>query len=351
MATDDRADALGAQLVRVHRSLRDRLRSLRRQFVPGDHAPLGDDLLQHCPGFRAAVHTHHAGEDGALFSAPRAARPEPAGVVDNLTEDHRLVAGLLARPRGDPASVVGELDGLAAILQNHFAYEERRIASALDALGTRARVADVFDTEVAGGPVVYLLVGLPGSGKTTYAEALRERGVVRLSVDEAMTARHGRLGKDYPEADHLALLGPVVDEVRARLVELVRAGRDVVLDHGLGRRAERDDYKGLVTRHGGRWRLVHFAADRAELARRLAARNEEAGSGLVTPEHSTGSPTTPRNPWARARNHPIPVWSGRDASRRATAARPVPARGSRCSAPPPRASPSAASGSCPAPTR
>ncbi|GLW90083.1 AAA family ATPase [Actinokineospora globicatena] len=133
-------------------------------------------------------------------------------------------------------------------------------------------------------PVVHLLVGLPGAGKTTYAKALEARGVVRVSVDEVMIARHGRLGKDYPESDHLALLGPVTDEVRARLVELVRDGVSVVLDHGLGTKAERDAYKRLVVEHGGHWRLVHFQVERAELSRRLATRNADAEHGVISPE-------------------------------------------------------------------
>jgi predicted kinase len=132
--------------------------------------------------------------------------------------------------------------------------------------------------------MIYLLVGLPGSGKTTYAKALAAKGIVRLSVDEQLIARHGRLGKDYPEAEHLALLGPIVDEVRQQLVELVRAGQSVVLDHGLGRRAERDDYKRLVTENGGSWRLVHFPVEQAELLRRLAVRNQEPETGLMSPE-------------------------------------------------------------------
>ena len=33
-------------------------------------------------------------------------------------------------------------------------------------------------------PVVYLLCGLTGSGKTTYARQLEAAGAVRLSVDE-----------------------------------------------------------------------------------------------------------------------------------------------------------------------
>src|SRR5215207_8258600 len=47
-------------------------------------------------------------------------------------------------------------------------------------------------------PVVYLLCGLTGSGKTTYARQLEAAGAVRLSVDEEVFARHGRYGVDYP---------------------------------------------------------------------------------------------------------------------------------------------------------
>ncbi|MEU7676495.1 ATP-binding protein [Micromonospora taraxaci] len=132
--------------------------------------------------------------------------------------------------------------------------------------------------------MVYLLVGLPGSGKSTYARTLERDGVLRLSVDEQVMARHGRLGKDYPVAQHLDLLGPVVDAVRRQLIEAVKTGRTVVLDHGLGRRSERDEYKQLVTSLGATWRLLYFQVERDELLRRLAVRSEEPGYGVIDPE-------------------------------------------------------------------
>ncbi|MCD0449448.1 ATP-binding protein [Actinocorallia sp. API 0066] len=83
---------------------------------------------------------------------------------------------------------------------------------------------------------VWLLVGLTVSGKTTLAKLLEERGVVRLSVDEEVFARHGRYGVDYHESEYRALEAPVVEEVYRRLEALVADGRDVVLDAGLWRR-------------------------------------------------------------------------------------------------------------------
>lgn len=152
----DRAAALGAQLVHVHATLRERLRELRSRLLDGDRTTTTADLGAHCLAFCAAVHTHHTGEDRDLLPALRRERPDLAPTIDKLVEDHWLVAGILRRVEElvgqagvDPGAVVGELDGLAAILESHFAFEERRIAAALDGLDATVWTADVFTTEVA----------------------------------------------------------------------------------------------------------------------------------------------------------------------------------------------------------
>ena len=122
-------------------------------------------------------------------------------------------------------------------------------------------------------PVVYLLCGLTGSGKTTHAQRLEAAGAVRLTVDEEVHARHGRYGVDYPAAEYFEREQPVVEELRRRLVGLVESGHDVVFDHGLWRRSDRDAYKRLVEAHGGSWRVLYFKVDRNVLVRRLADRN------------------------------------------------------------------------------
>jgi predicted kinase len=130
--------------------------------------------------------------------------------------------------------------------------------------------------------VVYLLCGLTGSGKTSYAKQLEAGGAVRLSVDEEVYARHGRYGVDYPMDEYFDRERPVVQELRRRLVELVESGRDVVLDYGLWRRSDRDAYKRLVEAHGGRWRLLYFKADREVLLQRLAERNRRGDANALT---------------------------------------------------------------------
>ncbi|WP_239309681.1 MULTISPECIES: ATP-binding protein [unclassified Frankia] len=129
---------------------------------------------------------------------------------------------------------------------------------------------------------VFLLCGLTGSGKTTYAKHLEGQGIVRLSVDERVHARHGRYGVDYPEHRYFELEGPVVTEVEAELAALVKAGTSVVIDRGLWDRAGRDRYKKLVEEHGGRWHLLYFKADRSVLRRRLHIRNQRTDGNALT---------------------------------------------------------------------
>lgn len=132
--------------------------------------------------------------------------------------------------------------------------------------------------------IVYLLAGLPGSGKTEFAKRMEAEGVMRLSVDEEVYARNGRYGIDYPEQEYFQREAPALASMELRLVELINAGRSVVFDHGLWRRSERDVYKRLVTMRGAAWRLVYFKADRAVLLDRLNARNlrDEVNALTVT---------------------------------------------------------------------
>ena len=156
MTTPDRVAALSQQLTHVHQALREQLAALRQDAAagagpePGDDA-IPEDLLSHCLSFCAAIRTHHEGEDQQLLPALRAAAPELGPAIDNLIEDHALVAGILAQirerlapGRTPPGSLTRELDGLTAILESHFSYEERRLGQALDGLGPSAWTADVF---------------------------------------------------------------------------------------------------------------------------------------------------------------------------------------------------------------
>lgn len=145
-----RTAALSLQLSRAHQDLRHRLADLRANLGrprPRPNGPdTGDDngLLTHCLAFCAALTNHHQGEDTGLFAQLLRERPDLAPTIGKLVEDHGLITHILTRvrdladraaatPGADLEAIGRELDGLAAIMDSHFGYEERVLSAALDA--------------------------------------------------------------------------------------------------------------------------------------------------------------------------------------------------------------------------
>ncbi|MFJ6695582.1 AAA family ATPase [Streptomyces sp. NPDC091272] len=135
-------------------------------------------------------------------------------------------------------------------------------------------------------PLAVLLIGITGSGKTTLAKALAERGFTRLSVDEEVHRLHGRYGIDYPEHTYFEHERPAVETIRQQLAAELTAGHDVVLDHGLWTRADRTAWQTTARRASGQPVMVYLPADHDELLTRLNERNrrEDANALTVTPE-------------------------------------------------------------------
>ncbi|MCO5992085.1 hemerythrin domain-containing protein [Actinoallomurus rhizosphaericola] len=138
----DRARALGRQLVEVHQWLRAELSRLRDEVADhtGGAGPV--PLQAHCAAFCEALTRHHTSEDTTAFQILGERFPELNPVLEELRRDHRLVADILRRLQHllatltpENAEHVGrELDGLTAILESHFQWEERRLVAAFDAL-------------------------------------------------------------------------------------------------------------------------------------------------------------------------------------------------------------------------
>jgi predicted kinase len=114
---------------------------------------------------------------------------------------------------------------------------------------------------------LFLMCGLPGSGKTTLAKAIeRERCALRLTPDDWIEALH---------------LDPYDEATRARIEKqlwnvaafALEHGVDVVLDFGVWQRRERDEYRERARALGARTELRFLDASIDELTRRLEARN------------------------------------------------------------------------------
>jgi hypothetical protein len=143
-----RVTAFGNQLIEVHIWLREQLEDLRDDvdaYFDGGALP-SRDLRAHCLSFCSALTRHHTGEDGGPFALIADEIPELRPVILELKTDHnridwilgtleKVLSGLPADPdQAIAAYVRAELEGLAAIMETHFTYEERKLVSVLNGL-------------------------------------------------------------------------------------------------------------------------------------------------------------------------------------------------------------------------
>ena len=126
-------------------------------------------------------------------------------------------------------------------------------------------------------PVIFLC-GPAGSGKTTASLRLEAAGFTRLSIDdEAWRDGH----REHPLPDDVA--EQMRARVRARLIELVASGTDVVLDLAFWSRAVRDDYRRLLAPYGVVPETHYLATPREVVLARLAARTNAGPDEIVLP--------------------------------------------------------------------
>lgn len=118
-------------------------------------------------------------------------------------------------------------------------------------------------------PTLFLMVGLPATGKTTTARLVEvEHDALRLTKDEWVKALYG--------AGNPSLASDVIEgrliEIGLRALEL---GTNVVIDFGLWSRAERSALRKAAADRGARVELRYLELSRAEQRRRLDQRQAD----------------------------------------------------------------------------
>ena len=115
-----------------------------------DPRPASRDLLVFCLGFCTALGGHHRSEDASLFPELVGRHPELGATIAYLKQDHSMIAYLLSelepaiRAQAPPEEIDRHLEGLAAIMESHFRYEERQLLTVLATLDLEAGVPDML---------------------------------------------------------------------------------------------------------------------------------------------------------------------------------------------------------------
>ncbi|MEV4736657.1 MULTISPECIES: hemerythrin domain-containing protein [unclassified Microbacterium] len=143
--------AWAEELRTVHARLREALAVTQDAVASGSSAEAASrDLLLFCHGFCTALTGHHEGEDRMLFPALVDAHPELGDTIRKLMQDHSMISHLIGGLESviSSGSSVGELEahleGIGAIMESHFRYEERELLSVLDGLVLDAEVGRVL---------------------------------------------------------------------------------------------------------------------------------------------------------------------------------------------------------------
>lgn len=124
---------------------------------------------------------------------------------------------------------------------------------------------------------LHLMIGLPCSGKTTYAKELSVREGALLLTPDVWQLK--LFGQDFPGLYHdtrHSTIESIMWDVAERVLSL---GTSVILDFGCWARVERDDFRSRAHNLGVDFKLHYMDVPYPELYRRLEERNRNLPEG------------------------------------------------------------------------
>ena len=118
---------------------------------------------------------------------------------------------------------------------------------------------------------LYITVGLPGSGKSTYAkEFIKGKEIEYLSSDSLRAV----YGKDETDQSVTSI---VFGHIKRKVDEFLKDGKNVMVDATSVNRKERSDYINTAKKYGAKVVVIVFKMDRQGLIDRNKKRGEQGG--------------------------------------------------------------------------
>ena len=126
---------------------------------------------------------------------------------------------------------------------------------------------------------LHMMVGLPGSGKTTEAKRLEKAyHALRFTPDEW---QYFLFGHDIEDPEHNARHTRVEELMWHVAVQALKADVDVILDFGFWTKSERDEFRRKAHAFGAASKVHYMDVPKDVIWKRLSIRNQIAGENAV----------------------------------------------------------------------
>jgi Predicted kinase len=126
---------------------------------------------------------------------------------------------------------------------------------------------------------LHLMVGLPCSGKTTYAKKLAETENVLLLTPDVWQLK--LFGQDFGEPEH-DNRHTLIEEVMISVAyDVLKSGTSVILDFGFWAKSERDFFREKAKELNVGFKIHFMDTPLEELYRRVEIRNQIANDEII----------------------------------------------------------------------
>ena len=118
---------------------------------------------------------------------------------------------------------------------------------------------------------LYITVGLPGSGKSTYVKNFIKNKDIEYLSSDSLRAVYGKSEEDQ------TVTPLVFGHIKRKVDEFLKDGKNVLVDATSVNRKERSDYINTAKKYGVKVVAIVFKMDRQGLIDRNKKRGEEGG--------------------------------------------------------------------------